>query len=116
MSGTAGPPAGPSAHPLAEQALGPFSDPRTDNASPQVVIDKVLALSYKDLFLQICPDSHTALRYECIGRSIAAYERSGEVSQFTSSATLAEGQARLTGQEQRGLALFRGRGSVPPAM
>ena len=98
--------------PLAEQALGPFLNPaEQNNASPQVVIDKVLASSYKDLFLQICPDSDTALRYECIGRSIAAYERSGEVSQFTSKYDYwLKGQAKLTGQEQRGLALFRGKG------
>jgi cytochrome c peroxidase len=63
--------------PLAEQALGPFLNPlEQNNATPQVVIDKVLASSYKDLFLQICTDSATY--YECIGRSIAAYERSIE--------------------------------------
>src|SRR5512139_202904 len=62
--------------PLAEQALGPFLNPaEQNNASPQVVIDKVLASSYKDLFLRVCIDSDTAKRYECIGRSIAAYER-----------------------------------------
>jgi len=46
------------------------------------VIDKVLASSYKDLFLQVCTD--LAPTTECIGRAIAAYERSSEVSQFTS--------------------------------
>src|ERR1022692_1450419 len=71
--------------PLAEQAQGPFLNPlEQNNASPQVVIDKVLASSYKDLFLQVCTDPDTTKRYECIGRSIAAYERSKEVSQFTS--------------------------------
>ena len=69
--------------PLAEQAQGPFLNPlEQNNASAQVVIDKVLASSYKDLFLQVCTD--TTKHYECIGRSIAAYERSAEVSQFTS--------------------------------
>jgi cytochrome c peroxidase len=98
--------------PLAEQAQGPFLNPaEQNNASPQVVIDKVLASSYKDLFLQVCTDPDTAKRYKCIGRSIAAYERSKEVSQFTSKYDYwLKGQAKLTGQEQRGLALFRGKG------
>src|SRR5450759_5256601 len=69
--------------PLAEQAQGPFLNPlEQNNASAQVVIDKVLASSYKDLFPQVCTDA--AKYYECIGRSIAAYERSKEVTQFTS--------------------------------
>ena len=98
--------------PLAEQALGPFLNPaEQNNASAQVVIDTVLASSYKNLFLQICTDSDTNKRYECIGRSIAAYERSKEVSQFTSKYDYwLKGQAKLTGQEQRGLTLFRGKG------
>jgi cytochrome c peroxidase len=96
--------------PLAEQALGPFLNPaEQNNASPQVVIDKVLASSYKDVFLQVCTNPGTY--YECIGRAIAAYERSAEVSQFTSKYDYwLKGQARLTGQEQWGLALFRGKG------
>ena len=98
--------------PLAEQALGPFLNPaEQNNASPQVVIDKALASSYKDLFLQVCTDPDTTNRYVCIGRSIAAYERSKEVSQFTSKYDYwLKGKAKLTGQEQRGLALFRGKG------
>jgi len=97
--------------PLAEQALGPFLNPaEQNNASPQVVVDKVLASSYKDLFLEICTDPEN--RYECIGRAIAAYERSGEVSQFTSKYDYwLKGQARLTGQELWGLSLFRGKGN-----
>jgi cytochrome c peroxidase len=96
--------------PLAEQALGPFLNPlEQNNASPQVVIDKVLASKYSTLFEEQCPDPAT--RYECIGRAIAAYERSAEVSQFTSKYDYwLKGQARLTGQEQWGLALFRDKG------
>ena len=42
--------------PLAEQALGPFLNPaEQNNASPQVVIDKVLASSYADLFRRSAP-------------------------------------------------------------
>jgi cytochrome c peroxidase len=97
---------------LAEQALGPFLNPlEQNNVSPQVVIDKVLASSYKKLFLQVCTDTDTAKRYECIGRAIAAYERSSKVSKFTSKYEYwLKGKARLTGEELRGLALFTGKG------
>lgn len=95
--------------PLAEQAQGPFLNPREqDNASAQVVIDKVLASDYKNLFLEVCTDPMAY--YECIGRSIAAFERSSEVSQFTSKYDYwLKGEARLSGQELRGMALFNGK-------
>jgi cytochrome c peroxidase len=105
--------------PLAEQAQGPFLNPlEQNNATAQVVIDKVLASPYRDLFLQVCTDP--GIYYECIGRSIAAYERSGEVSSFTSKYDYwLQGKAKLTGQEVRGLELFEGKGNcagchVPP--
>src|SRR5450759_4392228 len=65
-------------------------------------------------------DHDTAKSYECIGRAIAAYERSAEVSQFTSKYDYwLKGQAMLTVQEARGLALFSGKAKcanchVPP--
>ena len=97
--------------PLAEQALGPFLNPlEQNNASPQVVIDKILASSYKDLFLGVCTDLDTSARYVCIGRAIAAYERSKEVSKFTSKYDYwLIGRAKLTDQERRGLNLFNGK-------
>src|SRR5450756_1864794 len=84
---------------LAEQAQGPFLNPlEQNNASSQVVIDKVLASNYKHLFLQVCTDSNKY--YDCIGRAIAAYERSAKVSQFTSKYDYwVKGQAKLTVQE-----------------
>lgn len=96
--------------PLAEQAQGPFLNPlEQNNASPQVVIEKVLLSNYADQFLDVCTDSNAY--YDCIGRSIAAYERSAEVSPFTSKYDYwLKGQAKLTGQEQLGLNLFNGRG------
>jgi len=95
--------------PLAEQAQGPFLNPlEQNNASAQIVIDKVLKSEYKDLFMDVC--TNPVKDYECIGRSIAAYERSKEVSQFTSKYDYwLEGKAKLTGQEQRGLDLFKGK-------
>jgi cytochrome c peroxidase len=96
--------------PLAEQAQGPFLNPlEQNNASAQVVIRKVLASHYHDLFLQVCTDRDVVKRYECIGRAIAAYERSAEVSPFTSKYDhWQNGQATLTGQEQAGRKLFMG--------
>ena len=95
--------------PLAEQAQGPFLNPlEQNNASAQVVIDKVMASRYATLFARVCTDETTY--YECIGRAIAAYERSEEVSSFTSKYDYyLKGQAKLTGQEKRGLDLFNGK-------
>ncbi len=95
--------------PLAEQALGPFLNPlEQNNASPQIVIDKVLASDYAGLFTGVCTDAPTY--YQCIGRAIAAYERSAEVSQFTSKYDYwLKGQVKLTGQEMLGLKLFEGK-------
>jgi cytochrome c peroxidase len=95
--------------PLAEQAQGPFLNPlEQNNASSRILIDKVLGSNYQDLFLQVCTDSSTY--YECIGRSIAAYERSKEVTQFTAKYDYwLKGQAKFTGQEEQGLALFNGK-------
>jgi len=95
--------------PLAEQAQGPFLNPlEQNNYSAQVVIDKVLASNYKHLFLQVCADSNKY--YDCIGRAIAAYERSAEVNQFTSKYDYwVKGQTKLSVQEQNGLELFNGK-------
>jgi cytochrome c peroxidase len=97
--------------PLAEQAKGPFLNPlEQNNASPDVVIDKVRNSRYKDLFLKVCTGQNTDQYYNCIAQSIAAYERSTEVSQFTSKYDYwLQGKARLTGQERRGMELFEGK-------
>jgi cytochrome c peroxidase len=95
--------------PLAEQAQGPFLNPlEQNNASAQVVIEKVLASSYSRLFTEVCTEPSSY--YECIGRAIAAYERSNGVSQFTSKYDYwLKGQAKLTGQEMLGYELFIGK-------
>jgi len=60
-----------------------------------------------------CSDVNKA--YENIARSIAAYERSGEVTQFTSKYDwYLKGQAKLTPKEAQGLALFNGKGKCAP--
>jgi cytochrome c peroxidase len=95
--------------PLAEQAQGPFLNPlEQNNSSEQAVINKVLASSYATLFQQVCTDPTTY--YECIGRAIAAYERSAEVNSFTSKYDYwLTGKVELTDQEQLGMALFNGK-------
>jgi cytochrome c peroxidase len=100
--------------PLAEQAQGPFLNP-LEQALPAAsyVSDRVCASKYSDLFKNVCGldiCGNVPAAYECIARSIADYERSSEVSQFSSKydAVLA-GRATLTEQEALGLALFEGK-------
>jgi len=96
--------------PLAEQAQGPFLNP-LEQALPDAsyVVDRVCTSKYSDLFSQVCGEvcDNVPAAYECIASSIAAYERSSEVSQFSSKydAYLA-GQATLTLQEEQGRQLF----------
>ncbi|HLB69757.1 MAG: cytochrome C [Candidatus Methanoperedens sp.] len=97
--------------PLAEQAQGPFLNPlEQNNPSEKAVIDKVMSSSYSDLFKKVCGDKNNDY-YDCIGRTIAAYERSKEVSPFSSKYDYyLEGKAKLTEQEKKGLDLFKGKG------
>jgi cytochrome c peroxidase len=71
--------------PLAEQAKGPFLNPK-EQAVPNAatMIAKVQASSYAAQFASVCPGTDTSELYNCIGRAIAAYERSYEVSAYTS--------------------------------
>jgi cytochrome c peroxidase len=104
--------------PLAEQAQGPFLNPLEQNmASPQAVCEKVKVSSYAKLFEQVwgkgslnCDAAQVGLTYERIARSIAAYERSSQVSAFTSKFDYyLKGKAKLTAQEKLGLELFNGK-------
>jgi cytochrome c peroxidase len=97
--------------PLAEQAQGPFLNPKEQALpSPAAVIAIVQASSYASLFTEQCPGTDTTELYDCIGRAIAAYERSSEVSKFTSKYDYwLKGQATLTDQELWGMALFEGK-------
>jgi cytochrome c peroxidase len=98
--------------PLAEQALGPFLNPK-EQALPSAtaVIGIVQASSYAGLFAEQCQSGTTAELYSCIGRAIAAFERSSEVSPFTSKYDYwLKGQAKLTAREHLGRALFQGKG------
>ncbi len=97
--------------PLAEQAKGPFLNPK-EQAIPDAatLVHKVQTSTYADLFGQLCPGTDTVQLYNCIGRAIAAFERSSEVSSYTAKYDYyLKGQAKLTGQELLGLALFNGK-------
>jgi cytochrome c peroxidase len=97
--------------PLAEQAQGPFLNPK-EQALPTAgaVIGIVQASTYAGLFAAQCPGTDTGALYDCIGRAIAAYERSPEVSPFTSKFDYwLKGQARLTAEEHLGRAMFMGK-------
>jgi cytochrome c peroxidase len=100
--------------PLAEQAKGPFLNPKEQNiASAQALVDLVKGSDYADLFEAVFPGSLSGdvnEAYNDIGRAIAAYERSAEVSPFTSKYDWwLKGKAKLTGTEQLGRALFMGK-------
>jgi cytochrome c peroxidase len=114
--------------PLAEQALGPFLNPR-EQALPNAaaVIAKVQASAYAPLFEQVAGmgaaiwlPANTDAAYDVVGLSIAAYERSSEVNPFSSKYDAwVAGKAKLTAPEMQGFRLFMNKGKcgnchVPP--
>jgi cytochrome c peroxidase len=104
-------------NPAADQALGPFLNPLEQAlATPADVVEKVCSGGYSSLFRAVWGDAvcnldNVSMAYDAIGLSIAAYEASSEVNAFSSKydATFT-GKAKLTKEEQRGYALFRGKG------
>ncbi|HEX5043638.1 MAG TPA: cytochrome c peroxidase [Candidatus Polarisedimenticolaceae bacterium] len=103
--------------PLAEQAQGPFLNPLEQALpGPDAVIARACAGAYAGLFLQVCGTeacdvANTSAAYDCVGLAIAAYESSAEVNPFSSKYdAVLIGEATLTKEEQRGLALFKGKG------
>ena len=103
--------------PAAEQALGPFLNPK-EQALPSAaeVVTRVCASGYKDLFTEVwgdamCDPVNADTAYDNIGYSIAAYEASPEVNAFTAKYDWSmQGKAKLTQLERRGFALFQGKG------
>jgi cytochrome c peroxidase len=99
-------------NPAADQALGPFLNPvEQNNPSKQAVCEHVAGSKYATLFEEVwgpgsldCGEIGVDATYDRIGLSIAAYEDSDEVNQFSSKydAYLA-GQVELTEQEGWGL-------------
>jgi cytochrome c peroxidase len=104
-------------NPAADQAQGPFLNPKEQALpSADVLVERVCSASYGDLFRDVwgdemCDPSNVNAAYDAIGLSIAAYEASSEVNAFTSKYDYTfTGQAKLTKEEQRGFALFQGKG------
>ena len=104
--------------PAAEQALGPFLNPK-EQALPSAaeVVTRVCASGYKDLFTEVwgdamCDPANVDTAYDNIGYSIAAYEASPAVNAFTSKYdwSLLPGKVKLRQEERRGLALFQTKG------
>ena len=100
--------------PLAEQAMGPFLNPlEQNNTSADMLVDKVKHSKYTNLFMKVWGKDafdDTEKAYQMIGHSIAAYERSREMSPFNSRfdkyANTVNG---LTKQETLGFSLFNGK-------
>lgn len=103
--------------PLAEQAQGPFLNPLEQNLpSARSVCQKLRQSTYAGLFREVWGQDaidcsgEAVESYEKIARSIAAYERSVEVSPFSSKYDgYLSGTAELTEQERQGLQLFEGK-------
>jgi len=105
-------------NPAADQALGPFLNPvEQNNPSKQAVCEQVAVSKYAGLFEEVwgpesldCSPTGVEEMYNQIGLSIAAYEGSSEVNQFSSKydAFLA-GKAKLSVEEEEGLELFVGK-------
>jgi cytochrome c peroxidase len=86
--------------PLAEQAQGPFLNPVEHNVASVTTIMQIIKDSdYASLFEAVFGTGSldAADAYDNVGRAIAAYERSAEVSQFTSKYDYwLSGKAKLT--------------------
>jgi cytochrome c peroxidase len=102
-------------NPAADQALGPFLNPvEQNNPSKQAVCEQVAASKYSELFEEVwgtgsldCSMGGVEAMYDRIGLSIAEYEDSSEVNQFSSKFDL--GMAEFTDQEAWGMELFNGK-------
>lgn len=101
---------------LEQQAQGPFLNPlEMHNANREQVIGDIarspLAAAFKKVYGQQSLDpANTNQAYLQLADAIATYERSQEVSPFTSKFDYyLKGQVKLTNREARGLALFNGK-------
>ena len=105
-------------NPAADQALGPFLNPvEQNNPSKIAVCEQVATSKYAGLFEEVwgpgsldCSYPAVEETYDKIGLSIAAYEGSSEVNQFSSKFDCyLKGGTALTGTEAWGLTLFNGK-------
>ena len=102
--------------PAGDQALGPFTNPNEQNhISPKQVLIKILNDKiYRDMWarawgtpLKIDSPESIDENFKKVGLSIAAYEGSGEVNQFTSKFdAVQKGQTQFTAIEEQGRRAF----------
>ena len=104
-------------NPAADQAQGPFLNP-LEQALPDAaaVINRICGSAYTALFTTVCgadacDAGNVDAAYDCVGLSVAAYEGSPEVNQYSSKydAYLA-GMVDLSKKEKTGLNLFKSKG------
>jgi cytochrome c peroxidase len=101
-------------NPAADQALGPFLNPvEQNNPSMKAVLEQIAMSKYAWLWekvwgkLRYDTDEQILRNYGRVGLSIAAYEDSPEVNQFSSKYDYyLQGSVQLTEQEVWGLELF----------
>ena len=106
-------------NPAADQAQGPFLNPVEQALlSSDIVVDRVCnpadpdayPVTFEDVWGEGACDNY-AEAYDQVALSIAAYEASSEVNAFSSKHDQTfGGKVKLSKQEQRGYALFRGKG------
>ena len=108
-------------NPAADQAEGPFLNPvEQNNPDANAVIQKILASAYAEDFRAVVKriwgiadvsQEKTDLVYGIVALSIAAFEHSPKVNQFSSKYDLfLRGKVTLSAEERRGLELFEGKG------
>ncbi len=102
-------------NPAADQALGPYLNPvEQNNPSKQAVCEHVADSKYAQLFEEVwgpgsldCSLEGVEAMYDQVGLSVAAYENSSEVNQYSSKFDLyMMGKVELTEQEAWGMELF----------
>ncbi len=105
-------------NPAADQALGPFLNPvEQNNPGSKAMLEHVIKSPYLRLWervwsepLNIATPADIDKNYDRVGRAIAVYEASHEMSPFSSKYDyFLQGKVQLTEEEQRGLALFNGK-------
>ena len=104
-------------NPSAEQALGPFLNPlEMNNPSKESVLMQISKSSYAQMWesvwgvpIRYSTSTEIDDNYDRVGLAIAAYEASGEVSQFSSKFDYyLKGKVQLTTEEEAGRILFNG--------
>ena len=103
--------------PSAEQAQGPPLNPLEQALDSSAdVISIICSSAYSSTFTAVCGidacnPANVSASYDCVGLSVAAYEASTEVNQFSSKYdAFLNGQAALTKEEKEGLNIFKSKG------